>query len=85
MRLNADTQGGGPPEFDLQGHRGGANCRFLMLILMQISMQILMLLHKVEVHQNLTCRDIEGVLESAGQADHSNNAMIAVVVLRWSS
>merc|ERR1711971_579238 len=36
---------------------------------------------QVEVHQNLTCRDIEGVLESAGQADHSNNAMLAVVVL----
>ena len=84
MRLNADTQGGGPSEFDLPGHRGGADCRLLilMLILTQISMQILMLIHKVEVHQNLTCRDIEGVLESAGQADHSNNAMIAVVVLR---
>ena len=38
---------------------------------------------QVEVHQNLTCRDIEGVLEAAGQADHSNAAMIAVVVLRW--
>jgi len=36
---------------------------------------------QVEVHQNLTCRDIEGVLEAAGQADHSNAAMIAVVVL----
>jgi len=36
---------------------------------------------QVEVHQNLTCRDIEGVLEEAGQADHSNAAMIAVVVL----
>merc|ERR1712198_246480 len=34
-----------------------------------------------EVHQNLTCRDIEGVLEAAGQADHTNAAMIAVVVL----
>jgi len=36
---------------------------------------------QVEVHQNLTCRDIEGVLEAAGQADHTNAAMIAVVVL----
>ena len=25
-------------------------------------MQILMLMHKVEVHHNLTCRDIEGLL-----------------------
>ena len=37
---------------------------------------------KVEVHQNLTCKDIELVLENASHADHSNAAMIAVVVLR---